>query len=67
MSKSYKNSLKLIKKIQKVRSKNNSNWMDILRLAFKYDSKNSAKLMYKIHADDKKISRLVKKLYQSNK
>jgi len=67
MTKSYKNSLKLIKKIQKVRSTNNSNWMDILRLAFKYDSKNSARLMSKIYADDKKISKLVKKLYQSNK
>ena len=67
MAKSYKNSLKLIKKIQKVRSKNNVNWMDILRLSFKYDSKNSARLMSKIYADDKKISKLVKKLYKSNK
>ena len=28
-------SLDLIDKIQNVRTKNNSNWMDILRLAFK--------------------------------
>ena len=62
MSKSYKNSLKLIKKIQKVRSKNNSNWMDILRLAFKYAPLEASKLMKKINYQDKRISRLLSKL-----
>ena len=67
MVKRHKNSLKLINKIQKIRSKNNVNWMDILRLAFKYDPKNSSKIMSKIYKDDLKISKLVKKLYKNNK
>ena len=67
MVKKRKNSLKLINNIQKIRSKNNVNWMDILRLAFKYDPKNSSKIMSKIYRDDQKISKLVKKLYQTSK
>tara|TARA_Y100000996_G_scaffold310428_1_gene246923 strand:+ start:11669 stop:11860 length:192 start_codon:yes stop_codon:yes gene_type:complete len=53
---------KIIGKIEKIRSKNNVNWMDILRLAFKHDPKNAARIIKKIHTDDKKISSLVKKL-----
>ena len=59
-------SLKLINKIQKIRSKNNINWMDILRLAFKHDPKNSSIIMSKIYLDDQKISKLVQKLYKIN-
>ena len=54
--------LKLIDEIEKVRTKNNVNWMDLLRLAFKHDPKNAARIIKKIHTDDKKISSLVKKL-----
>ena len=61
MKKSNKH-LNLIKKIQKIRSRNNANWMNILRLAFKYAPKVSRKLMKKINNDDKKISNLVYKL-----
>tara|TARA_B100001540_G_C15608659_1_gene552028 strand:- start:409 stop:597 length:189 start_codon:yes stop_codon:yes gene_type:complete len=57
-----KNYEKIINKIQKVRSKNNVNWMDILKLAFKLDPKNASKIMRKINYDDKKISSLIKKL-----
>jgi hypothetical protein len=67
MIKNHKNSLKLINKIQKIRSRNNTNWMDLLKLAFKYDPKNSSKIMSKIYRDDQKISKLVKKLYQTSK
>ena len=52
----------IINKIQKIRAKNNVNWMNILKLAFKLDPKNSAKIMKKINYDDKKISELLKKL-----
>tara|TARA_Y100000768_G_C23554558_1_gene485319 strand:+ start:245 stop:460 length:216 start_codon:yes stop_codon:yes gene_type:complete len=55
-------SLDIIDKIQKVRAKNNSNWMDILRLAFKHNPKESSKIMSNIYSDDQKISKLVKKL-----
>ena len=53
---------KIIDQIQKIRSKNNVNWMNILRLAFKLDPKNSAKIMKKINYDDKKISSLLNRL-----
>ena len=56
------NYLKIIKQIEKIRSKNNVNWMNILRLAFKLDPKNAAKIMKKINYDDKKISNLLKDL-----
>ena len=54
--------LKIINKIEKVRSKNNRNWMDLLRLAFKYAPVEAKKLIKKINKDDKKISNLLKKL-----
>ncbi len=57
---------KIITKIEKIRSKNNVNWMNILRLAFKLDPKNTLKLMTKINYDDKKISNLFKKLKNKN-
>ncbi len=41
--------------------------MDILRLAFKHDPKNSSNIMAKIYFDDQKISKLVKKLSKINK
>ena len=56
------NYLKIIDKIEKIRSKNNVNWMDILRLAFKLDPKNASKIMKKINYDDKKISKLLSKI-----
>tara|TARA_Y100001970_G_C13529052_1_gene506747 strand:+ start:80 stop:265 length:186 start_codon:yes stop_codon:yes gene_type:complete len=57
-----KNYSKIIDKIQKIRSKNNVNWMNILRLAFKLDPKNASRIMKKINYDDKKISILLNKL-----
>ena len=57
-----KNYIKIIKKIENIRKKNNTNWMDLLKLAFKYSPKHAAKIMSKISIDDNKISKLVKKL-----
>ena len=54
--------LTIISKIEKVRSKNNVNWMNILRLAFKLDPKSATKIMRKINYDDKKISNLLNQL-----
>jgi hypothetical protein len=56
------NYLKIIDKIEKIRSKNNVNWMNILRLAFKLDPKKASKIMSKINYDDKKISVLLNQL-----
>ena len=57
-----KNYSKIIDKIEKIRSKNNINWMNIPRLAFKLDPKSASKIMAKINFDDKKISNLLKQL-----
>ena len=54
--------LKIISQIEKIRSKNNVNWMNILRLAFQLDPKSAIKIMKKINYDDKKISNLLSKL-----
>ena len=51
------NNIKLINQIQKIRSKNNVNWMDMLRLAFKHDPKTASKIMSQVYLDDQKISR----------
>ena len=57
-----KNYNKIINEIQKIRSKNNISWMNLLRLAFSLDSKKASKIMKKINYDDKKISRILNKL-----
>ena len=54
--------LKTIDEIEKIRSKNNVNWMDILRLAFKSSPDEAKKLMKKIDHSDNRISDLMKKL-----
>ena len=53
---------KIINQIEKIRGKNNVNWMNILRLAFKHAPKEAGVLMKKINSDDKKISKLLNKL-----
>ena len=53
---------KIINQIEKIRSKNNVNWMNILRLAFSLDPKSTKKIMKKINYDDKKISIPLNKL-----
>jgi hypothetical protein len=57
-----KNYLQIISQIENIRKKNNVNWMNILRIAFKYNPKAAAKIMSKIYLDDKRIGILVKKL-----
>ena len=50
--------LKIIDKIEKVRSKNNVNWMDVLRLALNNAPNETIKLMESINKKDRKISSL---------
>ena len=52
----------IIDKIEKIRRKNNTNWMNILRIAFRHDATKSAQIMKKIYTDDIKISKLANKL-----
>ena len=58
-----KTGLKLINQIQKIRSKNNKNWMDLLRLSLRIDYKQTSKILKDIVSDDKRISVLAKKIY----
>ena len=55
-------SLNIINKIEKIRSKNNINWMDLLRLAFRLSPNQARKLIGKINSQDKRISNLLKRL-----
>ena len=54
--------LKIIDEVEKVRTKNNVNWMDVLRLAFIHAPEESKKLMKKINQEDNRVSELFKKL-----
>jgi hypothetical protein len=62
MKKDKKYYLNIIKKIEKIRGKNNSNWMNILRIAFAASPKESSRVLSRIYIDDKKIGMLAKKL-----
>ena len=61
-NKKIKKYLKIIDSIEKTRSKNNVNWMDILRLSIKNAPDETIKIMKKIDRKDNKISNLFKKL-----
>lgn len=54
--------LKLIDQVEAIRSMNNVNWMDVLRLAFKNAPKEAAQIVGRINNDDSKISELLTKL-----
>ena len=54
--------LKLIDEIEKIRSANNINWMDLLRLSFSKAPEETKLLIRKINSDDNKISELFAKL-----
>ena len=54
--------LAIIGEIEKVRTNNNVNWMDVLRLAFIHAPEEARKLMKKINQEDKKISHLFEEL-----
>tara|TARA_B100001769_G_C21601973_1_gene338836 strand:- start:220 stop:411 length:192 start_codon:yes stop_codon:yes gene_type:complete len=53
---------KIISQIEKIRAKNNTSWMQILKISFKYSPNETARVLSKIYLDDKKINNLAKKL-----
>ena len=61
-----KEGLVLVNKIQKIRSKNNKNWMDLLRLSLKLDFNLTSKILKEICKDDRRISKLAEKIYKLN-
>jgi len=54
--------LKLVNQIQRIRSKNNKNWMDLLKLALRLDFKNTSKILKDICKEDRLIANLAKKI-----
>ena len=62
-----KNYKKIIKKIENTRKKNNKNWMDILRLAFKSSPAEASIILSQIYKEDKNIGILAKKLLTKKK
>ena len=54
--------LKVIDEIEKLRTQNNVNWMDVLRLGFIHAPEEAKKLMKRINDKDNRISELFEKL-----
>lgn len=54
----------VIDEIERVRTKNNKNWMDLLRLAFRHAPEDAAAIMAEIYREDSDISKLSEKLTQ---
>ncbi len=57
-----KEKLSIIDEIEKTRTKNNINWMDLLRNSYNSSPKKTMKILKKINNDDNKISGLFHKL-----
>ena len=60
--KKIKEYIDIINKIQKTRSKNNVNWMNILKIAIKNSPEETIQTMKKINNNDNKITNLFKKM-----
>jgi hypothetical protein len=62
MKKIKNKKINIVNQIEKIRSNNNKNWMDLLRLALIKAPKESKLILKKINSCDKKISSLINKL-----
>jgi hypothetical protein len=54
--------MEIIDQIELVRTRNNKNWMDILRLAFKHAPEDAAGVLAEIYKEDKALSDLAQQL-----
>lgn len=61
-NKNLKKYLKIIKRIELVRAKNNKNWMDLYRLAFSTSPDKAIEIITKILKKDNEVSVLAKNL-----
>lgn len=57
-----KKRLEFVNQIQKLRSKNNKNWMDLLKLALRLDPTKTSKILSQIYKDDIRITKIAKKI-----
>ena len=62
-----KNTKKIFSDIEKIRSKNNKNWVDLLRLSFENNPKKTFKIITQILNKDKKLIALAQKLKKYTK
>lgn len=58
--------LEIIDRIEAIRGRNNKNWMDLVRLAFRLDPNEAAKIMTGILEQDEEISKLAKLLTRND-
>ena len=56
--------IQLVNKIQKIRSNNNKNWMDLLKLSLALDLKKTSAILKNICKEDKEISEIANKIYK---
>ena len=57
-----KQSLAIVNQVKKIRTKNNTCWMELLKLALEYAPEKSKKLLKEINKNDKQITSLIGKL-----
>jgi hypothetical protein len=62
-----KNIKKIFDDIEKLRSKNNKNWMDLLKLSYELKPKETLKIVGQILNKDQKLIFLAKKLKNMSK
>lgn len=61
-NKNLKDDLRLIDEIENIRTKNNVNWMDLLRIGITHAPDETKKIIKKINSDDQRISELFSRL-----
>ena len=57
-----KPSLEIVNQVKKIRTKNNTCWMELLKLALEYAPEKSKKVLKEINKNDKQITSLIGKL-----
>lgn len=58
-------SLEIIQEIERTRSENNKNWMDLIKLAFEHAPEESKLIIGRVNDQDDKITELYKKLSET--
>ena len=59
--------LEIIDEIEKIRTRNNVNWMNILRLAIRHAPDESIELLKNVNCEDERISELFNNISEKNK
>jgi hypothetical protein len=59
--------LNIFSKIENIRSKNNKNWMDLLRLSYESNPNKTLVILSKIISKDQTLVRLARQLKKSKK